>query len=266
MTAKTRTQIMKNDEIYKIWSAFVTSDQYKIYFPLDFETNWRLNMFLFIECIKNTGNLPIGSKKDLKSKHFADWVKRQPHCTFEHHPHLKKIWDDFFNQDHVKCLFFITPEVEFKNKLNEFICFVDIYQCYPPPKTELYNWFMLAKRSKEKSGTRHTNPECKKLWDDFVNDKSYNHHVITFGNKDHWRNMRDKSYQFVKSNNIFPDSNYAKDKSKEIKTIAKWLENQKVRYRNKYGMMKNEDIRKEWVDFITKINKKNLINRQLKIE
>jgi hypothetical protein len=58
-----------------------------------------------------------------------------------------------------------------------------------------------------------------------------------------------KLEEFINKYNKLPS---AENKDKNIKYLGGWLSNQKHKYKNNKHMMKDEEIRKQWEEFIEK--------------
>jgi len=81
-------------------------------------------------------------------------------------------------------------------------------------------------------------------WKDFIN--TYSHLFIS--NDEIWNDTLKKVKLYIETNNKLPSSH---DKNKDIKQFGKWISTQKATYSNKEYIMKEENIRNKWEDFIS---------------
>ena len=90
-----------------------------------------------------------------------------------------------------------------------------------------------------------TNPEIRKLWESFVNDKKYTKYFIS--NEDEWIERLEKIKKYINENNKTPSNS---DKNKDIKSYAIWIRTQLRNYKKNEYIMNNLEIRKLWQAFI----------------
>ena len=62
-----------------------------------------------------------------------------------------------------------------------------------------------------------------------------------------WDEKLQMVIDYIKENNKLPSKH---DKNKEIKSLGHWLSRQKKNYKNNTEIMKNEEIRNKWEEFI----------------
>jgi hypothetical protein len=86
------------------------------------------------------------------------------------------------------------------------------------------------------------NEDIRKLWEEFI--KEYEEYFLS--NEEIWKHKLDKVKEYINTFNKLPSST---DKNKEIKVLGSWIGTQKAKYPDKQ-IMKNEDIRKQWEEFI----------------
>ena len=87
------------------------------------------------------------------------------------------------------------------------------------------------------------NKEIRNKWEKFINE----YEEFFKSNEEIWQDNLNKVIEYIKKNNKLPST---EDKNKEIKSLGHWLSHQKQNYKNNKEIMKNEDIRKKWEEFI----------------
>jgi cell shape-determining protein MreC len=81
------------------------------------------------------------------------------------------------------------------------------------------------------------------IWEDFIN--TYSH--LFMSNDEKWNDTLEKLRFYIETNNKLPSLT---DKNKDIKQLGKWISHQKENYSKKEHIMKEENIRNIWEDFI----------------
>lgn len=84
---------------------------------------------------------------------------------------------------------------------------------------------------------------ARKLWNDFI--QKYKQYILS--NTDVWLNNLKLVEDYITTNKKLPSLN---DKNKQIKALSKWVSTQQSNYKNNKLIMKDENIRKLWKDFI----------------
>ena len=97
---------------------------------------------------------------------------------------------------------------------------------------------------KNKSGLMK-NEEIYKKWEEFIHDPKYLEYLMS--DEDKWNSNLEKVKEYIDSNNKRPSST---DKNNEIKSLGSWIIVQLTNYKKKSRIMKNEEIRKKWEEFI----------------
>ena len=89
------------------------------------------------------------------------------------------------------------------------------------------------------------NEYIRKKWKEFVEDDKYKKYFIS--NQEEWENKLKEVKLYINNNNKRP-SNSSKDN--KIKHLAIWIRTQIKNYTKNINIIKNEDIRKQWKEFI----------------
>ena len=66
-------------------------------------------------------------------------------------------------------------------------------------------------------------------------------------NEDAWNESLNELKKYINENDKLPSST---DKDKQIKILGSWIVNQKISYKTKKNIMKNEKIYNQWTKFI----------------
>jgi hypothetical protein len=83
----------------------------------------------------------------------------------------------------------------------------------------------------------------RNIWEDFIN--TYSH--LFMSNDEIWYDTLKKVKSYIETNDKLPSSH---DKNKDIKQLGSWISNQKKNYSKQEQIMKEENIRNIWEDFI----------------
>ena len=111
----------------------------------------------------------------------------------------------------------------------------------------LGSWVSRQKINYDKKQEIMKNEDIRKEWENFI-EQNY---ILFKSNDEIWYDKFQELKNYIKDNNKLP-SQY--DKDKNIKSLGSWVSDQKTNYDKKEKIMKNEDIRKEWEDFIIQYN------------
>jgi hypothetical protein len=89
------------------------------------------------------------------------------------------------------------------------------------------------------------NEEIYNKWNEFINDMLYLKYLMS--NEDIWYKTLNNVKEYINTYHKRP-SNI--DKDKNIKSLGCWIFTQKINYKNKEKIMKNEEIYNKWNEFI----------------
>ncbi len=87
------------------------------------------------------------------------------------------------------------------------------------------------------------NKEIRNKWEEFINE----YEEFFKSNEEIWEDNLNKVIDYIKENNKLPSKH---NKNKEIKSLGIWISSQKANYKNNFQIMKNEEIRNKWEEFI----------------
>ena len=112
---------------------------------------------------------------------------------------------------------------------------------------QLINWSNNQKKNYKKEINSMKSKEIRIIWNDFVNK----YKELFNNNIEIWYNNLNKLKEFIKNNNNIPSSN---SKNIEETQLVRWIGTQKQKYKKEIDIMKNEEIKIIWKNFITKYN------------
>ena len=110
---------------------------------------------------------------------------------------------------------------------------------------QLGMWVSTQKKNYKNQEYIMKDENIRKEWEEFVSKYS----ILFMSNEEQWYDALEKIKLYIETNNKLPSS---KDKNKDIKQLGKWVSHQKNNYKNQEYIMKDENIRKEWEEFVSK--------------
>jgi hypothetical protein len=119
---------------------------------------------------------------------------------------------------------------------------------------KLGNWIFAQKTNYSKQEKIMKEENIRNIWENFIN--TYAH--LFMSNDEKWNDTLEKVKMYIKTNNKLPS---VKDKNKDIRQLKLWISNQKKNYSKQKDIMKQENIRNKWEDFISTYS--HLFNRNL---
>jgi hypothetical protein len=112
----------------------------------------------------------------------------------------------------------------------------------------LSRWLCMQKQNYKKNVYTMKNDKIKKLWQNFVNNDSYKKYMLD--NYDSWIYKLEQVKKYIDENNKRP---YEKSKYMNIRQMGKWLTQQLLYYKKNIKIMKDDNIRILWNNFVTDI-------------
>jgi superfamily II DNA or RNA helicase len=251
---KSKTQIMKNDDIYKLWTEFINDEKYKSFFLTDKE-DW-CNI---LEKIKNyiiINNKKPSSKSTIKDiKFLGCWLgcQRQTYKSktqIMKNDDIYKLWTEFINDEKYKS-FFLTDKEVWCNNLNKLKKYIDENLIRPSNSDKnrenklLASWISNQQIICKSKTQLMKNDDIYKLWCEFINDDKYSKYFISKLNL--FSETLEEYKKYIDENNKRPLST---DINNTIKKLGCWGIAQNQNYKKKLNNMKNDDIYKLWTEFI----------------
>jgi superfamily II DNA or RNA helicase len=248
---KNKDRIMKNEEIKMQWKKFTNDDKYTKYF-MSVEDEWFLNLKQIKEFIDLHDKRP-NNHGDKDEQKLGSWITTQKSNYKENkfimkNEQMKNAWLEFINDE--KYGKYIMGESDiWLNNLKMLEDFIEQYHETPSQniKKEEYfaRWLSLQKRNyKNKKGIVTTDDLADK-WIKFT--EKYEKYLTD--NNEKWTDILDEAKQYFIKNNKRPNNH---DKYDEYsRKLGNWLISNTSKYKNKKGIMNQQEYRKLWEDFIT---------------
>jgi hypothetical protein len=107
----------------------------------------------------------------------------------------------------------------------------------------LAGWISLQKENFKINKQIMTNKNIRKIWEEFVNK----YKEVFKTTKDIWKYNFNRLIEYINIHNILPTSS---NEDENIKYLGLWVRNQTKCYDKKQFIMKNEEIRTLWEDFL----------------
>jgi superfamily II DNA or RNA helicase len=250
-----KNKSMLDDSIRKLWEDFINDDNYKEYL-LSNEEVWKLNLEWVKKYIDENKKRPSEHDKNKEVKKHGAWIGNQLSNYQRKNKSMsddsiRKLWEDFINDDNYK-EYFISNEEEWKLNLEWVKNYINENNKKPSStdkndeNVKTYGtWISQQKCNYKKKEKIMSNETIRKLWEDFINDDNYKEYFIS--NEEVWKLKLEWVKKYINENKKRPSTT---DKNKNIKTYGTWITSQLQRYPKKKEIMSNETIRKLWEDFI----------------
>ena len=262
-------QIMKNPEIWQIWSDTIADPMYNKYLVIDFVKDWKNNHKNVCEFIDKNGKAPSTIAKNSGDKKMGCWVSTQKDNydangsemskgIMKTNPELWQIWmNTLADEKYSEAL--ADPVQIWKNSHKKICEFIEKNGRAPSNCSKirhdktLGSWIGTQKQQYNEKGSefskdRMKNPEIWKLWSDLIVDPKYCEAL--YGIIENWKNSHKKMCEFIEKNEKKPSS-----ESKDVleKKIGQWILRQRSDYdaigsEMSKGIMKNPEIWKIWTD------------------
>ena len=251
---KNKKEIMKNEEIYKIWTDFINDKNYKSYF-ISNEDSWYKKLNNVKQYIDINNKRPSDSDKDKQTRSLGSWISNQQ-INYKNkkeimkNEEIYKVWTEFINSVKYK-EYFISNEDSWYEKLNDVKQYIDINNKKPSNSDKdkqinsLGHWICDQQINYKNKGKIMTNEVIYKVWTEFINSVKYKEYFIS--NDDRWKLKLEQVKKYIDTNNKRPSKF---DKDQQIKILGTWINTQKQNYKTKGHIMSNEEIYNLWSEFI----------------
>jgi len=246
-----KIELVENDKVL-LSNCVVGVKEFKMY-------SWEEKLQMVEEYIKENGKLP--STKNENIMQLGQWLSRQKNSYKNKiyvmkNEKIRKQWEEFVSK---YILLFRNNEEIWSDNLNDVEQYIIEYNKLPSQSdktSKLGKWISHQQQNYKKREDNMKNENIRKAWEDFI-DK---YKSLFMTNEEIWYEALDRLNQYVVDNNKLPSST---DKNYYIKQLGKWLSTQKKRYKQPERIMKNENIRKAWGDFIDKYKSLFMTNEEI---
>jgi cell shape-determining protein MreC len=241
--------IMKEESIRNKWEDFINTFSHLF---MSNEEIWNDTLEKLRLYIETNNKLPSLTDKNKEIKQLGNWISTQK-ATYSKKEYIMKEenirnkWEDIFN---IYAHLFMSNDEIWNNTLEKVKSYIEINDKLPSREDknkdikQLGMWISTQKANYSKHKDIMKQENIRNKWKDFIN--TYSHLFIS--NDEIWNDTLKKVKLYIETNNKLPSSH---DKNKDIKQFGKWISTQKATYSNKEYIMKEENIRNKWEDFIS---------------
>jgi hypothetical protein len=201
--------------------------------------------------IETNNKLPSAKDKNKDIKQLGMWISTQK-TKYNNKEYIMKeenirnIWEDFINT--YSHLFMSNDEI-WNDTLEKVKMYIETNNKLPSQHNknkdikQLGRWISTQKTKYNNKEYIMKEENIRNIWEDFIN--TYSH--LFMSNDEMWNDTLEKAKLYIETNNKLPS---ATDKNKEIKQLGWWISTQKKNYSKQEKIMKEENIRNIWEDFI----------------
>jgi predicted esterase YcpF (UPF0227 family) len=203
--------------------------------------------------IETNNKLPSSTDKNKDIKQLGIWVSRQKN-NYKNQEYImkdeniRKEWEEFVSK---YSILFMSNEEQWYDALEKIKLYIETNNKLPSSKDknkdikQLGKWVSTQKNNYKNQEYIMKDENIRKEWEEFVSKYS----ILFMSNEELWYDTLEKIKLYIETNNKVPSST---DKNKDIKQLGKWVSRQKNNYKNQEYIMKDENIRKEWEEFVSK--------------
>ena len=229
---------MKNINLKIKWEQFL--DKYKEYF-INYNKIWDDNLEKVKLYIKKNNCRPSFRSNDNNVKKLGQWIIYQ-----QKNNKYKNKWNEFLNEYKD---YFLNNEEKWNKILDQVILYIEENNCRPSDKNkkpyikQLGQWISKQLINYKKNKDIMINNSIKIKWEQFI-DK-YKKYFLS--NEEIWNNNLEKVKTYIIQNSSKP---LIISNDINTKHLASWLSHQQTNYKYKIKIMKNNNIKNKWEDFI----------------
>ena len=243
-----KSNIMKNTEIRIKWEEFI-QDHEDLF--LSNEEIWQNNLEKLETYIQENNKLPTDRNKDPEIRALGVWLANQKRnynkkSEIMKNNEIRIKWEEFI-QDHEDL--FLSNEEIWQNNLEKLETYIQENNKLPskhntdPEIKKLGEWLSHQRMNYCKKSNIMKNTEIRIKWEEFIQD----HEDLFLSNEEIWQNNLEKLETYIHKHNKLPSM---RDTDPEIKKLGEWLTNQRKNYNKKSNVMKNNEIKIKWEEFI----------------
>lgn len=249
--------------ICKIWEKFVNDDKYKKHF-LSNEDVWDYELNEIKLYIDINNKKP--SMDNINTKRLGQWLSTQQKSYKKMNyimvnKHIRKKWEDFIHSDKYKKYFLSNNQI-WENKFNDVKIYLDKNNKKPSNNDrdnnirQLALWINTQQTNYKRSSDIMKNIDIRNRWNEFINNEKYKKYFLSI--EQIWKNTLNNVKNYANDN-----MNVVKklENNIDIQYMKKWILYQQHNYKNERSIMKNNDIRKNWEDFVNSDKYKIYLNR-----
>jgi superfamily II DNA or RNA helicase len=254
-----KEQIMKEENIRNIWEDFINTYSYLL---MSNEEIWNDTLEKVRLHIETNNKLPSSTDKNKDIKQLGNWISHQKKSYSKKEKIMKEenirnIWENFIN---TYAHLFMSNDEKWNDTLEKVRLHIETNNKLPSQQDKnkeiekLGNWISHQKENYSKQEKIMKEENIRNIWENFIN--TYSH--LFMSNDEMWNDTLEKVRLHIETNNKLPSQH---NKNKDIKQLGIWISNQKKNYNKKEYIMKEENIRNIWENFINTYS--HLFNRNL---
>ena len=258
---KNQNDIMKNNDIKKIWEEFVKNNGHLFSSKEDI---WIETLNRVKEYISIYNKLPPFT--DIETDSLAQWINHQKRNYINSHQimkqdNIRQYWKEFV--DTYPTLFITNDEIWYDNK-DKVEKYIEQYKKLPSQANKnkitssLASWISSQKQNYKNKEGPMKNENILKEWEYFTKK----HCVLFRTNEEIWMDTFQKVNRYIEQYQSLPSSQ-SKTTAQEIKTLGNWISSQRQNYKENKQIMKNEVIRNIWKDFTEKYSLMFMSNEEV---
>jgi ribosomal protein S17E len=225
------------------------------------QLGWEDKLKMVEEYIIEHEERPSSKNKNIQIKQLGYWISNQQ-TNYKNNEgiiknkNIKKIYMEFIEKYKE---YFTTNVEEWKNNLKLVEEYIIKNNKRPSSKDKnikircLGVWISDQQKKYKINKEIMKNKNIRKKWKIFI--EKHDKYFTTFEKK--WKNSLKLLEEYIIKNNKRPSSS---DDNPEIKYLGKWIGTQKINYETNKKIMKNENIKKIWEEFIEKYEQYFLSN------
>jgi superfamily II DNA or RNA helicase len=249
---KKNQDIMKNENIRNKWYEFINDDKYKKYF-ISGEDNWNYKLEQVKTYIDDNKKKPTRLSKN--EQILGRWIDQQLNNYKKNqyimkNENIRNKWYEFINNEKYK-KYFMSGEDNWNYKLEQVKTYIDDNKKKPTQTDKnkkfkiLANWINTQVTYYKKNQLIMKNENIRNKWYEFINDDKYKNYFIS--DEDNWNYKLEQVKTYIDDNKKKPTHH---SKNEQIKSLYVWINTQVTFYKKNQRIMKNENIRNKWYEFI----------------
>jgi superfamily II DNA or RNA helicase len=251
---KNKTSLMKEVEVYDMWTTFINNDNYAIYF-ITHNDMWRIHLNNLIEYLNNNKKMPLCNSTILYEKKLGIWASTQNYnyknirCRMKE-PEIYNTWVTFISNPRYMT-FFLSQKEYWIKQLRDVMKSMDDTKKRPSKYSkniiikQFGGWITVQITNFKEKTQIMSDPEIYDMWAKFISDPTYAHYFIS--NIDAWKLTFKNVIASIDANKRRP-TQHSKDPYE--KQMGKWICHQIENYLHKIHIMEEPEIYNIWTAFI----------------
>jgi superfamily II DNA or RNA helicase len=250
---KHSNHIMKNPEFRKAWEDVTSDPKYSKYFTSNEEV-WYGKLTDSKNHMDVHGERPSEEDKDNIIRSLGVWISTQLKNYKESrqimkNPEFRQAWESY-TSDPKYSKYFTSNEEVWYGKLTDSKNYMDVHDKRPSQHDKdktircLGVWISQQLINYKESKYIMSNPEIRKVWEDFTSDPKYSKYLT--GREEDWYENLKASKNHMDVHGKRPSKH---DKDKQIKFLGSWISKQLINYKAPKHIMANPEFRKAWEEF-----------------